>query len=469
MSAQPRSRREPLHLLLLAALALACLLFPLGRVHGGVAEDERKEIDRLVRLYLAGQVEPLQASFARPLAARFKVEDLRRQRDELVARGGLIRAIRPAVEQPAQEGRPASLRVPIEFERAGAILVLAWQPPLRANGISVFRVEPVGRSGNQPAPAGDQYRDARYVDRKRFQEETISFGELPGRAAMLLARPETTYQPVPCLLLVPSYTMADADGSVGRNKPMRDLAHGLASKGIAVARLPAKPPFEEPGIESWMLRDVVAALGVLARDRAIDPRHLYVGGWQSGGHIALQAAHRSPVRIRGAVLLSPAPAEGIEHEWRRLQRLSAAGMIPASAMATHEGNLRLYREGLLLDSDRLFDMRIGFWRSLEAAPVARALRAAPFDSLVIMPGKDWVLTDADRSGFERLAREEPRVWYRLESGANRWMQTTVGGEPSAELTEYGHVAAGVVDRIAGFVKSGDLRDRAGKENSGARR
>ena len=79
------------------------------------------------------------------------------------------------------------------------------------------------------------WRDACYVDRSRFEEIELRFGPtwFPIRGTLSLPLGEG---PFPAAILLHGSGPQDRDETIGGNKPFRDLAQGLASRGIAVLR-----------------------------------------------------------------------------------------------------------------------------------------------------------------------------------------------------------------------------------------
>lgn len=82
--------------------------------------------------------------------------------------------------------------------------------------------------------------DPSYVDKSKFTEEAITVGARDWPLSGSLTRPRGVAS-APLVILVHGSGPNDRDETLGPNTPFRDLAHGLASRGIAVLRYD-KPP-----------------------------------------------------------------------------------------------------------------------------------------------------------------------------------------------------------------------------------
>ena len=112
-------------------------------------------------------------------------------------------------------------------------------------------------------------------------------GELPG----ILTLP-TGDGPFPAVVLVHGSGPNDMDETIGNVKPFRDLAEGLAAKGVAVYRydkrtytLGMKMAENHQGtLMEETVDDAVAAVQLLAQQDQIDASRIYVLGHSLGGN-----------------------------------------------------------------------------------------------------------------------------------------------------------------------------------------
>ena len=114
------------------------------------------------------------------------------------------------------------------------------------------------------------------------------------------------------VVLVSGSGPQDKDETGGPNKPFRDLAEGLAERGIASLRYDkrtkAYPPAANPADftpTQEYVPDALAAINLLRSRPEVDPKGIYVLGHSQGGTYAPKIAQDHPA-IAGVILLAAA-------------------------------------------------------------------------------------------------------------------------------------------------------------------
>ena len=142
-----------------------------------------------------------------------------------------------------------------------------------------------------------------------FLETEVSFpvGEL--QLAGTLTLPSSP-GPHPAVILIPPATGMDRDRCSGDYCPFRDLAHGLASDGIAVLRYDERGSGSSAGEHVWqypiqeLRRDVVSAFRFLSQRAGIAPERIGLIGYSVGAGVVLPLAAAEIPEVSAAVSLS---------------------------------------------------------------------------------------------------------------------------------------------------------------------
>lgn len=304
-----------------------------------------------------------------------------------------------------------------------------------------------------------------YADPDRFTELDITVGAgrhaVPG--TLSVPRDRTA---VPGVVLLSGGGPFDRDETSGANKPLKDLAWGLASRGIAVLRFD-KATFTHSEVAAapdlTMTReyvpDAVDAVDRLARQPEVDPERIFLLGHSMGGKVAPLIAAAHPA-VSGLVILA-GDTQPMHHAAVRVVSYLASAVpdqVPPSLVETFS------RQAALVDSDELtpatpaselpFGLPAPYWLELrDFDPVAVA---ATLDRpmLILQGGRDYQVTVADdltrwRSGLA----ERPDVDIRVYDADNHLFFPGAGPSTPAEYEPPQHVDPAVVTDIADWLHS----------------
>lgn len=187
--------------------------------------------------------------------------------------GAYERQLRAATEEAGQSVR---VRIICDFEKFPLEVTVPFTQELRINGFS-FRLVYTGLPG--------------YADGEKFTEEPLSFSSQGTELKGTLTLPKGP-GPFKAVLLVHGSGPNDQDSTIGPNKPFRDIAAGLASRGTAVFRYEKRrgiPPgiaAAEYTVKEEVINDALAAAAALRGDRRIARDGLYLMGHSLGGQLA---------------------------------------------------------------------------------------------------------------------------------------------------------------------------------------
>ncbi|HEY3483491.1 MAG TPA: hypothetical protein VGL02_31875, partial [Streptomyces sp.] len=213
--------------------------------------------------------------FAPRLRAVASAETLRVGWEGEIARIGAVSAVGGPVSEPAKAGL-VRVSVPVTGERGGLTVVMSVDDAGLLHGL---RLAP---------PAGSAWEPPPYATPKRIAEHEVSVGAgalaVPGTMTLPKGR-----GPWPGLVLLNSGPF-DRDLTTGPNKPFKDLAWGLASRGVAVVRFD-KVTHTHPEVGSapgfTMVEEYVphalAAGQLLQQQQNVDAARVFVLGHSGGG------------------------------------------------------------------------------------------------------------------------------------------------------------------------------------------
>lgn len=310
------------------------------------------------------------------------------------------------------------------------------------------------------AAATTAWRAPKYVKAGSFVESDFAVRELPGTLTLPNAK-----GPVRAAVLVHGSGPNDRDESIGAYKPFRDLAQGLASRGIAVLRYdkrsrhaPAslKGAFDQDDEVSF---DARAAVTALASREEIDPKHIVLIGHSQGASMAPRIARGTP-NIAAIALLAgdTRPFEQLLLDQFRYI-FSVQGVDDATRAqkleAIRDGFRRVRSEG---PDDELLEV-IGsksprrYWRDLldhRGATIARELSIPMF---VAQGARDYQVTMEDFAGWKSALGSRGDVTFRVYPTLNHAFVSGEGPSTPEEYSWPGHVDQALVEDLVRWVSS----------------
>jgi hypothetical protein len=220
--------------------------------------------------------------FDAPTAQSFPETRLKETWEQIPGQVGAFQRI--VGRQAMERGENRMVTVTCAFEKAALDFFLVFNPEGK-----------ISKFGIQLAADSSAYRSPEYVIAGAFHEVEVIVGKgewtLPGT----LSVPEGA-GPFPAVVLVHGSGPQDRDETIGPNKPFRDIAEGLSSRGIVVLRYEKRTKahgaqftpeiIAKLTVQEEVVDDALAAVQLLRGMPAIDPRRIYVLGHSLGGGVA---------------------------------------------------------------------------------------------------------------------------------------------------------------------------------------
>ena len=324
-------------------------------------------------------------------------------------------------------------------------------------------------SSSQVPP--EEASPAAYVDPNAFTETEVTVGAAPWALPGTLSMPRGD-GPFPAVVLIAGSGPQDRDETIGPNKPLRDVAWGLASSGIAVLRYEKRTKAHgaamaaqsaELTVREETTDDAIAAVDLLRGTKGIDPGRVFLAGHSLGGYLAPRIAAAAPGRLAGIALL--------EANASPLQQLIADQL---AYLASDEGGADLQAGAMLealpaqmalLESPGLspatpasslpLGIPAAYWLDLrEYDPVATA-RDLAIPILITQGGRDYQVPPTELAAWRAGLGSRDNVTLREYPTLNHLLMTGTGPSRPAEYGVPGHVSQEVVNDLATWV----LRER----------
>jgi dienelactone hydrolase len=264
---------------------------------------------------------------------------------------------------------------------------------------------------------------------------------------------------VPGVVLVHGSGPQDRDETVGPNKPFKDIAWGLASRGIAVLRYDKRTQACDVDPSALTIDDVVTndALRAIARlrghERVIEDGVVVVGH-SLGATMVPRIAEREGA-LAGAAMLAPlgrSLADAIVDQSRYLFELDgdltgteADRLDEIRATAEQIRTLDIAEGEVVLSAGR------EYWRTLSAYDRFATARRIETPLFLAFGGRDWQVTvEDDRPLWRDALADREATRFETYPAVNHYFMAGEGQPTRAEYFEEGHVERSIVEDLAAW-------------------
>ena len=386
---------------------------------------------RVLDLLGAGRFEEVAAEFNAKMAATMPASQLREVWTAVRQQVGALTSI---ISQRAVTQASGNVTVvnACQFEKAAFNVMLSFDPEGKIAGMNVSP----RASTAPPIPTSPTS--------SRFTEKPITVGAgewaLPGT----LSLPNGPI--AAAVVLVHGSGPADRDETIGPNTPFRDLAWGLADRGIAVVRYEkrtrqyaAKMAADKNlTVREETIDDAVLAAALLRTHARIDPARVFVLGHSLGGTLAPRIAAQDGA-LAGLVILAGAtrPFNDVVRD----QLVYLASLTPAASAL--EQQLQALRRAA----------PDAYWRDFDAYLPAQAAATLTLPMLILQGERDYQVTLADLQGWRNAVGGRANVTIKSYPTLNHLFLPGEGKSTPSEYQRAGRIPEFVLDDIAAWIKT----------------
>jgi dipeptidyl aminopeptidase/acylaminoacyl peptidase len=275
-----------------------------------------------------------------------------------------------------------------------------------------------------------------------FTEEAITVGSgewaLPGTLSIPAGAMAAA------MVLVHGSGPNDRDETIGANTPFRDLAWGLANRGIAVLRYDKRTRVHGArmlGDTTMTVReettaDALLAVAALRHHDRIDPENIFVLGHSLGGVLGPRIAAEDP-SLAGLIILAGSTRPLLESAREQLAYLSS--LNPGSIDA--ESSLQALRRAA----------PESYWNDLDAYDPVQTAAHLSTPILILQGERDYQVTMADLRGWRDGLGTRKNVTIKSYPTLNHLFMAGEGRSTPAEYERASHIPEFVLDDIASWI------------------
>ncbi|KQM75935.1 dienelactone hydrolase [Pedobacter sp. Leaf216] len=309
------------------------------------------------------------------------------------------------------------------------------------------------------------YLKPTYVDTSLYKEKSVYIGPAGKQLAAIITTPKNVKN-FPIVVFVHGSGPGDMDETVGPNKPFKDLAGGLASKGIASVRYVKRTliyPNEFTNaytVKEEVLDDATAAIAIARTTVGADPKNIYVFGHSLGGMLAPKMAILTP--DLAGIILAAAPARKLtdiiidqnKYMFDLANDTTAAGKKQLTDALTEIDKSKITQLGTTIKPDSsILGLPAKYWTDLNTYnQVAVAKSLSKQRIYILQGGNDFQVSKTDFDLWNAALEKKKNVRLKFYPDLNHLLSSQTGKGTMAQYQAAVSVSEPLVNDIALWIK-----------------
>ncbi|SEA46140.1 hypothetical protein SAMN05443550_103302 [Pedobacter hartonius] len=307
------------------------------------------------------------------------------------------------------------------------------------------------------------YLNPAYADTTLYSQKEIYIKTLAHNLVGLLTTPKKIVN-YPVVILVHGSGPSDMDETVGPNKPFKDLAAGLAAKGIASIRY-VKRTMVYSGefggvftVKEETVDDALAAVALAGTLPGIDKKEIYLFGHSLGAMLAPKIAALAP-SIKG-LILAEAPArkftdimvEQNKYMYDMAKDTTQAGKKQLAGIMTELDRTRITQAGTMKPDSSILGLPVSYWVDLNNYNQVDAARKLNKRMLIIQGANDFQVPVTDYNLWNTALGQKGNVTLKLYPDLNYLLSSQLEKGSYAQYQQASSVSETLINDIVTWIK-----------------
>ena len=318
-----------------------------------------------------------------------------------------------------------------------------------------FFVTPVAADAEYAAPA--------YADTTLYKETEINIKFEEGQMAGVFTSPKNASN-FPVVIMVHGSGPSDMDETVGPNKPFKDLAAGLAAKGIGSIRY-VKRSMVYPRIfnkaftvKEEVIDDALSAINLANTLPGVNKGQIYLLGHSLGGMLAPRIATLAP-SLNG-IILAAAPARKLSDLileqntffYKSSGDTSAAGKKQFLESSIEIDKSRLLKLGDIAPDSVILGAPATYWIDLNNHDQLATSKKIKNRILILQGGNDFQVSVQDFNIWRTTLASNKNASFKLYPDLNHLLSTQKEKGTGAQYRIPANVNADLINDISIWIK-----------------
>ncbi|WP_316804053.1 DUF3887 domain-containing protein [Pedobacter nototheniae] len=316
-----------------------------------------------------------------------------------------------------------------------------------------------------PAANANAYLKPAYADTNLYVEKSIYLNTPGHQLAAVITTPKNVKN-FPVVVFVHGSGPGDMDETVGPNKPFKDMAAGLAAKGIASLRY-VKRTLVYPNdfakvftVKEEVLDDASAALAMAKTIVGADQKNIYLFGHSLGGMLAPRIATLTP--DLAGIILAAAPARKLtdiimEQNKYMFQLSKDTTDTNKKALAdalTEIEKSRITQLGKIKPDSLVLGLPAAYWSDLNSYnQVDAAKKLTKTRILVVQGGNDFQVSQTDYNLWNEALGKKKNAKLKFYPELNHLFSPQTEKGSSAQYQIPASVSETLINDIATWIKT----------------